>query len=75
MFRLLLALFIATPCFPQFLWNESHMKHVRVSLQAKDSPYAEAFRGLESTAKSMLQEQDVSVMDKKHVHAIGNKHD
>ena len=75
MFRLLLALFIATPCFAQFLWNESHLKQVRVSLQAKDSPYAEAFHGLESSAKSMLQSKDVSVMDKKHVPASGNKHD
>ncbi len=69
MFRLLLALFLATPCFAQFLWNEAHLKQVRESLQAKNSPYAEAFRGLESSAKSMLQEKDASVMDKKRPQA------
>lgn len=73
--RLFLVLLLATPCFAQFLWNESHLKQVRESLQAKDSPYAEAFRGLETKAKSLLQEKDVSVMDKKHVPASGDRHD
>ena len=73
--RLFLALLLATPCFAQFLWNESHLLQVRESLKAKNSPYAEAFRGLESSAKSMLQEKDASVMDKKHVPASGDRHD
>ena len=75
MFRLLLAIFLATPCFAQFLWNGAHLLQVKEFLKAKDSPYAEAFRGLESSAKSMLQGKDVSVMDKKHVPASGSKHD
>ena len=73
--RLFLVLLLATPCFAQFLWNESHLLQVRESLKAKNSPYAEAFRGLESSAKSMLQSKDVSVMDKKHAPASGDRHD
>jgi len=75
MFRLLLAIFLATPCFAQFLWNGAHLQQVRESLKAKDSPYAEAFQSLQKNAKEMQKQAYASVIDKKHVPASGNKHD
>jgi hypothetical protein len=75
MIRLFLVLFLAAPCFAQFLWNENHLLQVKKSLRLKNSPYAESFKSLQTKAASLLQEDNVSVMDKKHVPASGDKHD
>ena len=75
MIRLFLVLFLAAPCFAQFLWNENHLLQVKKSLRLKNSPYAESFKSLQTKAASLLQEDHVSVMDKKHVPASGDKHD
>ncbi|MCQ2089682.1 MAG: alginate lyase family protein [Fibrobacter sp.] len=74
-YPLLIILLLVAPNFAQFLWSESHLTQVRQSLQRENSPYKEAFIVLETKAKSMQQQAPVSVMEKKHTPASGDKHD
>ena len=73
--RLLLILFLTVPSYAQFLWNKQHLQQVQKSLRLKSSPYKEALSSLESQANAILQESDVSVVNKKRLPASGDKHD
>lgn len=73
--RLAIILFLAAPSFAQFLWNKDHLQQVKQSLKDANSPYTEAFLDLEFKAKAMLEQKDVSVVEKKHTPVSGDKHD
>lgn len=74
-FRLIIILLLAIPSFAQFLWSEDQLQHVRQSLKGSNSPYTEAFLDLEAKAKETLNQENVSVIQKKHTPASGDKHD
>ncbi|ADV42627.1 alginate lyase family protein [Bacteroides helcogenes] len=66
-------LLVAMPMWGQSVWDASHLKQVKQSI---DRPYyATACQDLKAQADKMLDAQPLSVMQKEKVPASGDKHD